>query len=429
MKVLELWKRYAHPVSLRGPMIEAPLREVFIGELCELRASLTAQDPIARAQVVGFHAEQAVLSVLGSTRGLSRQMVVMPSGESLHINVGASLLGCVLDPSGYVVERFSPSSEGYSARCRVDAVPPSYAERATIDTALHTGVRAIDSLLTCGVGQRVGIFAPAGCGKTSLMNMLIEHIDADVFVVGLIGERGREVAEFSEWLRQSGQCERTVLVYATSDFASVDRCNAANVATTVAEFFRDQGKKVVLLLDSLTRYARALRDLALAAGEMPARRGYPASVFDALPKLLERSGKTKRGSITAFYTILLEGEDEPDPIGDEIRSILDGHIYLSHKLAGQGHFPAIDVLKSTSRLFSHITSIQHQALAADARGILGKLDEMQIYIDLGEYKPGENADNDYAFSCKPALTALLRQSLQDATPLADTLERLHAAVA
>jgi type III secretion protein N (ATPase) len=312
--------------------------------------------------------------------------------------------------------------------CKVDALPPSYLERGLIDTPLETGVRAIDGLLTCGVGQRIGIFAPAGGGKTSLMHMLIEHGDADVFVIGLIGERGREVAELTAWLRTSGHADRTVLVYATSDYSPVDRMNAAFVATTVAEYFRKNGKKVVLLLDSLTRFARALRDVALAAGEMPARRGYPASVFDALPKLLERPGKTNEGSITAFYTVLLESEDEVDPIGDEVRSILDGHIYLSKKLAGQGHYPAIDILRSASRVFSQVTEHSHQNLAAKVRTTLGTLEEMQIYLDLGEYKKGENPDNDRAFACKPKLNKLLRQTLDEATPFARTLEIMNAAI-
>jgi len=383
---------------------------------------------VGRAQVVGFQHDKTILNMMGPTSGASREMVLMPTGQSLHIPVGFSSLGCVLDATGQVSERFGSHPPGDEEMCKVDALPPSYLDRGLIDTALETGVRAIDGLLTCGVGQRMGIFAPAGGGKTSLMHMLIEHGDADVFVIGLIGERGREVAELTAWLRNSGHSDRSVLVYATSDYSPVDRMNAAFVATTVAEYFRKNGKKVVLLLDSLTRFARALRDVALAAGEMPARRGYPASVFDALPKLLERPGKTNEGSITAFYTVLLESEDEIDPIGDEVRSILDGHIYLSKKLAGQGHYPAIDILRSASRVFSQVTDPGHQNLAAKVRTTLGTLEEMQIYLDLGEYKKGENPDNDRAFSCKPKLNKLLRQTLDEATPFARTLEMMNAAI-
>lgn len=422
------WKQYAHPTSLRGSVLESPLKNVFIGEICDLRSSVHQREVVGRAQVVGFQHDKAILNMMGPTSGASREMVLMPTGQSLHIPVGFATLGCVLDATGQVSERFGSDLSGDEEMCKVDALPPNYLDRGLIDTPLETGVRAIDGLLTCGVGQRMGIFAPAGGGKTSLMHMLIEHGDADVFVIGLIGERGREVAELTAWLRTSGHADRSVLVYATSDYSPVDRMNAAFVATTVAEFFRRHGKKVVLLLDSLTRFARALRDVALAAGEMPARRGYPASVFDALPKLLERPGKTNEGSITAFYTVLLESEDEIDPIGDEVRSILDGHIYLSKKLAGQGHYPAIDILRSASRVFSNVTQQAHQNLAAKVRTTLGTLEEMQIYLDLGEYKKGENPDNDRAFACRPKLNKLLRQTLDEATPFARTLEMMNAAI-
>ncbi len=423
-----IWKQYAHPTTLRGPVLEAPLRNIFIGEICELRASYSTQDVIARAQVVGFQSENTILNVMGPSSGISREMVIMPTGKSLHINVGYSVLGCVLDASGQVVERFGREVEGEEISCAVNAAPPTYAERGLIKDALATGIRAIDGVLTCGIGQRVGIFAPAGGGKTSLMHMLIEHSDADVFVIALIGERGREVAELTSWLRTSSHRDRAVLVFATSDLSPVDRANAAYVATTVAEFFRAQGKNVVLLLDSLTRFARALRDVALTAGEMPTRRGYPASVFDALPKLLERPGKTMKGSITAFYTVLLESEDEADPIGDEVRSIIDGHIYLNSKLAGQGHYPAIDILRSASRVFTSITTGNHQKLASQVRRTLGTLEEMQIYIDLGEYKRGENKENDHAFSCKPRLNNFLRQRLEEASPFDVTLKEMHASI-
>lgn len=423
-----IWKKYAHPTGLRGAVLEAPLHNIFIGEICELRASINTQEVIARAQVVGFQGENTILNVMGPSSGISREMVIMPTGNSLHVDIGYSVLGCVLDPVGQVLERFGNEQSGEEFSCPVNSAPPTYAERGLIDTPIVTGVRAIDGMLTCGIGQRVGIFAPAGGGKTSLMHMLIEHGDADVFVIGLIGERGREVAELTEWLRTSSHRDRAVLVFATSDQSPVDRTNAAYVATTVAEFFRAQGKSVVLLLDSLTRFARALRDVALTAGEMPARRGYPASVFDALPKLLERSGKTKRGSITAFYTVLLESEDEPDPIGDEVRSILDGHIYLNSKLAGQGHYPAIDILRSASRVFTNITSGQHQQLSAQVRRVMATLEEMQIYIDLGEYKRGENQENDHAFSCKPKLNNFLRQNMADASPFENTLKEMYASI-
>ncbi|OHX19932.1 EscN/YscN/HrcN family type III secretion system ATPase [Chromobacterium sphagni] len=396
-----------------------------IGELCDIRRSWQNREVVARAQVVGFQRERAVLSLIGNARGLSREAVLEPTGRAMSAWVGEAALGAVLDPTGRIVERFAPEAGAAGEERGIDADPPPYSQRVGIRQPLATGVRAIDGLLTCGVGQRVGIFASAGCGKTMLMHMLIEQTEADVFVIGLIGERGREVTEFAESLRASPRRERCVLVYATSDFSSVDRCNAALLATTVAEHFRDQGKKVVLFIDSMTRYARALRDVALAAGEPPARRGYPASVFDSLPRLLERPGATAAGSITAFYTVLLESDDEPDPMADEIRSILDGHIYLSRKLAGQGHYPAIDALKSASRVAGRVTDGAHQRSAAAVRGLMARLEELQVFIDLGEYRPGENADNDRAMAARAPLLQWLRQGMDEYSPPADTLRGMH----
>ena len=429
---MRLLRRYAHPVRLHGSLIEAPLPDVAVGEICEVRRHWRDRDIVAKAQVVGFRQEVAVLSLMGEPRGISREAVLMPTGAPLSVAVGSAMLGAAVNPSGGIVEHFAQrqdmSAEVGQIR-PIDSKPPGYDRRKGIAEPLVTGVRAIDGLLTCGVGQRVGIFSSAGCGKTTLMNMLIEHAEADVFVIGLIGERGREVTEFVEMLRGSAKGARCVLVHATADFSPVERCNAALLATTVAEFFRDQGQRVVLFLDSITRYARALRDVALAAGEPPARRGYPASVFDVLPRVLERPGLLQVGSITAFYTILLESDDEPDPIADEIRSILDGHIYLSRKLAGQGHFPAIDVLRSTSRVASQVCDAAHLRAANDVRGMLARLEDLQMLLDLGEYRGGENADNDHAIARRDALRDWARQSVAQRCALAQTLEAMHALVA
>ncbi len=429
MKPPRMLRRLAYPQRLSGPILEAALPDVAIGELCEIRRSWQDSEVVARAQVVGFQGARAVLSLIGNARGLSREAVLQPTGSALSAWIGDDALGAVLDPIGQVVERFADTGGLAGGRRGIDVDPPPYSQRVGVREPLLTGVRAIDGLLTCGVGQRVGIFASAGCGKTMLMHMLIEQTEADVFVIGLVGERGREVTEFVEALRQSSKRDRCVLVYATSDYSSVDRCNAALLATTVAEHFREQGKQVVLFVDSMTRYARALRDVALAAGEPPARRGYPASVFDSLPRLLERPGATGQGSITAFYTVLLESDDEPDPLADEIRSILDGHIYLSRKLAGQGHYPAIDALKSTSRVAGQVTEASHQQLAAAVRGLMARLDELQVFIDLGEYRPGENADNDKAMRARDALRQWLRQPMSQHSPFAATLKGMHELVA
>lgn len=427
MKPLRLLRHYANPQRLSGPIIEAVLPNVAIGEVCEVRRNIVEKNIVARAQVIGFNQHTAVLSLIGNPRGLSREAVIMPTGAGLTVRVSEAMLGAVVDPSGTLIEHFGGSSvNSLGEWCGIDALPPNYAERQSIRLPLVTGVRAIDGLLTCGLGQRVGIFASAGCGKTMLMHMLIEHTQADIFVIGLIGERGREVTEFIDTLRASTKRHACVVVYASSDFSSVDRCNAALLATTVAEYFRAQGKQVVLFLDSITRYARALRDVALAAGEPPARRGYPASVFDALPRVLERPGITKQGSITAFYTILLEGDDEPDPIADEIRSILDGHIYLSRQLAGQGHFPAIDVLRSKSRVADQVIDARHQQTANAIREMLARLERLQIFLDMGEYKAGENADNDRAMDLREDINDWLRQSFQDASSWQDTVEAMRA---
>lgn len=430
MSILQLAQRLAHPRRIQGPIIEAPLADVAIGELCLIRAHTEAREAVGRAQVVGLRDDVAVLSTLGTTTGLSRQAVLVPTGARLTVDMSVDMLGSVVDATGQHVASLCENAPvgGGRQRMEIDAPPPDFRQRRVIDTCMPTGIRAIDGLLTCGVGQRVGIFAAAGCGKTSLMNMLIEHAAADVYVVALVGERGREVSEFVERVRASSRRDRTIVVYATSDRSSVDRCNAALVATAIAEYFRDMGMNVMLFLDSMTRYARALRDVALAVGEPPARRGYPASVFETMPRLLERAGRTETGSITGFYTVLLENEDEPDPIGDEVRSILDGHIYLSRSLAGQGHYPAIDILQSASRLFEDVTTSDHHRLSRQFRSHLARLDEMQILVDLGEYRPGENPDNDRAMAKRAELDAFLQQPLNERADFGQTLERMSEAV-
>lgn len=421
-----LLHRLSYPVRISGPLIYTHLPGVKIGEICDIRANWRTAQVIARAQVLGFNHELSVLSLIGNANGLSRDSVISPTGDSLMMTLDPSLAGCVLDSSGLVVERLSPEAEiGNREKRPLDSAPPSYNERIGIRQPFITGVRAIDGLITCGVGQRLGIFASAGGGKTTLMHMLIEQSEADIFVVALIGERGREVTEFTEELRRSERRRKCVLIYATSDLSSLERCNAALVATTVAEYFRDLGKKVVLFLDSITRYARALRDVALAAGEAPARRGYPASVFDALPKLLERPGCTQKGSITAFYTILLEGEDEQDPIAEEIRSILDGHFYLSRKLATKNHYPAIDILRSISRVSSQVCQPAHLHNAGEVRRIMAKIEELQIFLDLGEYKTGANAENDRAIQRRDVLFRWLCQQANECADFNTTLEQLH----
>jgi FliI/YscN family ATPase len=414
VKYSELMVKQVHPLILRSSIIEAELKGVKIGEICEIRGSVYSPKVIARAQVIGFNQHTTVLSLLGNANGLSRECVLHPTGKELVIPVGDFLCGCVIDPAGNITERFTETPETQlSHLCSIQANAPGWQHRRGIYLPLLTGVKALDGLMTCGVGQRVGIFSSAGCGKTTLMHMLIEHIETDIFVIGLIGERGREVTEFMDILRKSGRRKDCVMVCATSDNSSMDRCNAVLVATTIAEYFRDSGKNVVLFIDSITRYARALRDLALSAGESPARRGYPASVFDNLPKILERAGNVEGGSITAFYTILLESDDEGDPIANEIRSILDGHIYLSRELAAQNHYPAIDILNSLSRVATQVCKSDHLNDAAAVRRKLAKIEELKMFIDMGEYKFGENQENDRVVKQRDALNQWLCQSCDE----------------
>jgi FliI/YscN family ATPase len=422
----------AHPLRIQGNVIEAHLPGTRIGEICEIQKSLLEPEVLGTAQVIGFNKEHTLLSLLNDNQGFSRSNVLLPTGKPFRIDVHKNIAGAIIDATGAVRGRLDNAvQQSLTGAHSLEAcgAPKDFTQRKPIAESLATGVRAIDGLLTCGQGQRMGIFAAAGCGKTSLMSMIVEHSEADIYVIGLIGERGREVTEFVEELKRSSRCSQIVLVYATSDRSCVERCNAAQIATTIAEFFSEQGKNVLLFIDSLTRYARALRDVALSMGELPARRGYPASVFEALPKLLERPGRFLTGSITAFYTVLIENEEESDVIGDEVRSILDGHIYLSKKLAAKGHYPAIDIMQSISRVFLQVTDPEHRQLAKRFREYLVRQKEMQLYLDLGEYRRGENPENDAAFDRKNQMEAFLQQSMDEKTDMQACLENLYGSVA
>ncbi|MPV70204.1 FliI/YscN family ATPase [Burkholderia sp. BE17] len=428
---LQLMRRLVRPSRIQGSVIEAPLTDVAIGEICQVRASLEGA-VVGRAQVVGLTRDGALLAMLGGTAGLSRRAVLVPTGAGMRVDVSAAMLGTVVNAAGEIVERLCPPIEDGDLPARrmpLDAAPLDYSMRRSVERPLETGIRAIDGLLTCGIGQRIGIFAAAGVGKSALLTMLIEHAAADVQVVALIGERGREVTEFVERLKRSDRCATTVVVYSTSDSAAVDRCNAAHVATTIAEYFRDAGRNVMLFVDSMTRYARARRAVALATGEPPARRGYPASVFEDLPRLLERAGCSVTGSITAFYTVLLEHEDEPDPVGDEIRSILDGHLYLSGRLAARRHFPAIDLLASASRLADSVRADGHRQAATRCFQLLARIESLEPLVELGEYRRGEDSGNDDALDRRERIDAFVRQAVDETSTFETTLARLHEVTA
>lgn len=420
-------RHLVRPTDISATTLRAPLHGVAIGERCVVRRGIADASIVCEAEVVALEAKGALLSLVGDAFGLSKDCIVIPSGRQMDVAVSSALLGCVLDGNGQVRHRFAESAPavGDVERMSLNRAPVAFQERAAICEQAVTGIRVLDAMIPCGYGQRIGVFAPAAAGKTTLMSMLIEHTTADVFVVALVGERGREVAEFIEDGIPEGRRSSTVVVFATSDRPPVERKNAALIATSIAEYFRDQGKNVVLLMDSVTRYARALRDIALAAGELPARRGYPPSVFDNLPRLLERGGATRAGNLTAFYTVLLEGEDETDPIGEEVRSIIDGHIYLSRQLAGVGHFPAVDVLRSASRVATHIAEPEAISAAAVVRAKLGKLDELKLMIELGEYKPGQNRVTDALIDQQESIRSFLTQGRHETSEIDRTIGGLH----
>ncbi len=388
-----------------GTLIRATGIRASIGEVCELRAPNGGKSLLA--EVVGVSKNHTLLTPLGSLDGISSATEVVAIGQRATVAVGAGMLGRILDPLGHPIDGKGPFF--------VEAAAPIYREspnplaRRPIERPLPTGVRAIDAALTVGAGQRVGIFAIAGGGKSTLLGMIARGAAADINVIALVGERGREVNEFVlDNLGEEG-LRRSVVVVATSDRPSLERARAAYVATAIAEHFRDQGKNVVLMMDSVTRFARALRDVGLAVGEPPARRGYPPSVFSALPRLFERAGNDAHGSITAFYTILMEEEDGSDPIAEEVRSILDGHVILSRKLASAYHYPAIDVLMSASRVMPRVADAQHQRRAGMLRKTIAKYQDLELLIQMGEYKPGADAEADFAVRNIGAVRALLQQ--------------------
>jgi type III secretion protein N (ATPase) len=418
------------PVTVRGrvrevigTLVRASCPSARVGELCILR---TPDNPVVmQAEVVGFSHGDVLLAPIGELRGISSETTVTLTGHGHRLAVGEWMLGRVLDGFGLPLDGQPVPAD--SVYCPVDAGAPPPLSRRLIDTALDVGVRALDGLLTCGEGQRLGIFAAAGCGKSTLMGMLTRGADVDVVVIGLIGERGREVREFMERELGAQGMRRAVVVCSTSERPPTERLKAGFVATTIAEYFRDKGQRVLLLMDSLTRLARAQREIGLTAGEPPTRRGFPPSVFSMLPRLLERSGMSARGSITAFYTVLVEGDDMNEPVADETRSILDGHIVLSRKLAAAGHYPAVDILASTSRVMGAITSPAHRELASTFRGMLAKYQEVELLVRVGEYKSGSDAEADKAIACMVRMQRFLRQGVHESCDMSETLHKLQEA--
>ncbi len=419
---LELTTVHGRITEAVGTLLKAIIPQVKMGEICVIKRDGA---PLL-SEVVGFTKDEVFLSPLGDMKGVGPSSEVIPMRLSLHIKVGKNLLGRILNGIGEPLDEESNGPLKLTETFPVINVPPNPLKRSIIEEPISVGVRSIDAVLTCGKGQRIGIFAAAGVGKSTLLGMIAKHAKADVNVISLIGERGREVREFLQNDLGEEGLARSVVIVSTSDQAPQLRINAAYVGTAIAEYFREQGKSVILMMDSITRFARALREIGLAAGEPPARAGYTPSVFATLPKLLERSGNNDKGSITAFYTILVAGDDMNEPIADEVRSILDGHIVLSSELARQYHYPAVDVLSSVSRIIGSITTEEHLKLIGKLREVLANYKKNELLIRIGEYKPGSDKDADFALKYIQSVNRFLKQNVNEKTSFEQSLTELRA---
>lgn len=407
-------------VQVVGLIIEAQVQGVSVGDLCSIRIDKEGRE--AYAEVVGFKEQRVLLMPLGTTSGISPGAQVLAAGHPLKVKTGSQLLGRVLTGLGEPMDGKGPVSG--EAEQSIFAEPPDPVRRPRVTDILKVGVRAIDGLLTIGRGQRMGIFAGSGVGKSTLMGMIARNAEADINVIALVGERGREVRDFIEESLGEEGLKKSVVVVATSDQPPLIRLKAAFVATAIAEYFRDLGNQVILMMDSVTRFAMAQREVGLATGEPPTTRGYTPSVFALLPKLMERSGTSIIGSITAFYTILVEGDDFNEPIADQCRSILDGHIILSRDLAARNHYPAIDVSHSVSRLMTNLVTDEHKQAGAKLREVLARYVEAEDLINIGAYVKGSNPKIDYALSKIDEVNEFLKQGTFEQVDFEDIVNRL-----
>ncbi len=387
-----------------------------VGALVEIERQT---GPALRGEVIGFRNDNTVIYPFGNVAGIRRGNKVRLLNTARHIRVGDALLGRIIDAQGNPLDR--GPQPGLLARTRLDRHAPSAIDRPRIAHPLATGIRVLDAMLTCGRGQRIGIFSGSGVGKSVTLGMMARFTSAEVNVIGLIGERGREVNEFLERDLGPEGLARSVVVVATSDEPALVRVQAALTTTAVAEYFRDRGRHVLLMMDSLTRFAMAQREIGLAAGEPPTTRGYPPSVFAMLPKLVERAGLTATGSITGFYSVLVEGDDTNEPISDAVRGLLDGHAVLSRRLAGRGHYPAVDLLNSISRLMPDLASAEHLHAAQTIRELIAVYHEHEDLISIGAYRGGSNPLVDTAIAMKPEIDAFLRQNIDESTSLDSTI--------
>ena len=404
-----------------GLTMESCGPEVVLGDVCTVVSA--DRKKTAEAEVIGFRDDYVILMPFEDVSGIGAGSTVENTGKKFTVSVGEKLLGKTLDGLGKTmdgVEIYTDSE--YPA----EAPAPDPLKRALIDEPLTLGVKAVDGLLTVGKGQRIGIFAGSGVGKSTLLGMFARNTKADINIIALIGERGREVREFIE--RDLGEegMKRSVVVIATSDKPALARKKAAFTATAIAEYFRDKGKDVLLMMDSLTRFSMAQREIGLAAGEPPVSRGYPPSVYSEMPKLLERAGKSDVGSITGLYTVLVDGDDFNEPITDTARGILDGHIVLSRKIAAKSHYPAIDILSSISRVMSAVASKEHKKLASQLKMVLATYNESEDLINIGAYKAGANKNIDYAIEKIDAVNRFLVQATDEKVPFEETLSELRA---
>ena len=409
-------------VQIVGLVIECNGPNVSMGELCYVQSHFDDVEPLP-AEVVGFREGYVLLMPLGETKGIGPGCQVVSAQKVLQVKVGPELLGRVIDGLGNPIDGKGPIL--CKAEYPIQADPPAPLDRPVIKDSLYVGVRAIDGLITMGQGQRIGIMAGSGVGKSTLLSMIARNTEADISVIALVGERGREVKEFIE--RDLGEegMKRSVVVVATSDKPALVRIKGALTATAIAEYFRDQGRKVILMMDSVTRFAMAQREVGLTVGEPPATRGYTPSVFALLPRLLERAGTSAKGSITGIYTVLVDGDDMNEPIADAVRSILDGHIVLSRNIAAQNHFPAIDVLASVSRVMSAVVPKEHMEANRKLRALMAVYKEAEDLIHIGAYVKGSSQKIDEAIQKIDAINDFLCQGVFEVQGFEETIQRLE----
>jgi flagellum-specific ATP synthase len=417
LKHVDLIKVNGRVTQVIGLVIESNGPNSALGEVCVVKSK--SGEDVCYAEVVGFRNNRVLSMVLGDATAISPGSEIVATGRTLSVHVGASLLGRVLDGLGRPLDGKGPI-EPDEVR-PINSAPPNPLERKRISEPVSTGIRSIDSILTCGKGQRVGIFAGSGVGKSVTLGMIARNTSADVNVICLVGERGREVGEFID--RELGKegLKRSVVVVATSDQAALIRIKAVFMATTIAEYFRDQGLDVMLMMDSVTRFAMAQREVGLAIGEPPTTKGYTPSVFALLPKVLERAGNSKKGSITGLYTVLVEGDDMNEPVADAVRSILDGHIVLSRRLASAGHYPAVDVLESVSRVMPAVTTEKQRQAAHKLLDTLATYRESEDLINIGAYVKGSNPRIDDAITRIVPIRTFLRQRSEEKAEFVDSV--------